>query len=542
MDHEQRYADYLLFLYEIAGRHYADCPEIEALIQDCLVALIVREQRGDNVQNPQGFLSTVLRNKHNDWLRQKYKSAVVSYELPDIPTRDTYAVEEDDHAAVRREIGRLIKIYREVTVRYYLRGRSVEQIAEELGIPKGTVLSRLSASRRQLKGRLQTMESYSKVSYDPKHVTIGIWGWGGLSGEPFALLHSKIEENILYLAYEQPISVQALADAMGMPCPYIEPAVDRLVAGELLGRTSGGLVYTRCFMQRYKDSFGDIPLQEALAAEKARAVWAVVDKHTAPLMTRPEVAAMTDKQKATLLLLTMVQTLWTTVRQSKPATEEEPSSPPERPNGGRWLAIGTVFDSHERRNSIYDASGPCEVTSQLSTASPIDCKLLDYQSVFGDAHWAYKRLPYAFPYQTILRFYASLVTPHIQPDNPHILECIPLFEELHILRRDADGNAVLDIPALTMSEEAEQWAPARERIVEELHRLLDDDLLRIWNHFSRRVPKTVDEAAYYKREGALNAYATAQILAVLEQHVFPYPVVVGETPLILVLYRDTDAL
>ena len=76
----------------------------------------------------------------------------------------------------------------------------------------------------------------------------------------------------LILAYENPVSVRGIADTIGMPTAYIEPLIDKLVEGELMGRTEGGLVYTRCFIQRQSESFGDIPAQEALADKNAEVV------------------------------------------------------------------------------------------------------------------------------------------------------------------------------------------------------------------------------------------------------------------------------
>lgn len=73
-------------------------------------------------------------------------------------------LQREEYASVRREIGRLISLYREVVVRHYVHGQSVEQIAEALSIPRGTVLSRLSAARSQIKEGLEKMEKYAQIS------------------------------------------------------------------------------------------------------------------------------------------------------------------------------------------------------------------------------------------------------------------------------------------------------------------------------------------------------------------------------------------
>ena len=183
-----------------------------------------------------------MKNKYNSYLRKKYRDRIIEYTdvLPEsVDGSDEYAEEErllsEEYAAVRREISRLVYIYREVTVRHYVHGHSVEKIAAEMGLPRGTVLSRLSCAHTQIKKGLKSMEKYSKVSYEPKTGNIGIMGSGGIGGEPFSLISSDIEVNILIIAYKNPISVRDIADTMGMPCAYLEPLIDRLVSGALMG-------------------------------------------------------------------------------------------------------------------------------------------------------------------------------------------------------------------------------------------------------------------------------------------------------------------
>ncbi len=534
---EKRWEELLNYTYETACRLYGDDPDVDMLVQETLLALIKKEQADEHIEYPKGFLATVLRNKHNDQLRRKYRDNIVTYDLPqDLAAEEPEEDLSDEHESVRREISRLLKIYREVTVRHYMHGQPVEQIARELGVPKGTVLSRLSAARRQIKGGLTAMKAYSEASYEPKEVRLGIRGNTGFSNEPFTLVRSKLEKNLLVLAYEKPLSLKDLADAMGMPCAYIEEAVDKLVAGELMGRTSGGLVYTRCFMQRYRDSFGDVVAQERLAAEKAKPVMDIVWKHAAPLMNAPCVASMTDKQKATLLLHILNVTLSFVLMRD--ATSFQEVTLPERPNGGRWLATALVLDANEKLNARYDTSGPVQVSYSEGAGMPMDYMAYDYVSVFGQAHTVYdKILPFKCRSTSIMRLFASFFTERVKTDVAQLYDVLPAFEKLHILRRDESGEMKADIPGLTFQDNTEYLEPIKNAIYEDLRPLLSADLRQLNEQHRNRVPHHVDECGYFLRAGALNAYIPAQMLAIVEQGLFPYPVTVGETPIILVLYR-----
>ncbi len=534
---ETRYEELLNYTYETACHLYGDDPDVDVLVQDTLLALIKKEQSGEHIEHPKGFLSTVLRNKRNDQLRRKYRDSIVTYDFPaDLAAEDPAEDLSDEHEAVRREISRLLKIYREVTVRHYMHGQPVEQIARELGIPKGTVLSRLSAARRQIKGGLTTMKAYSTASYEPKDLSLGIWGNTGFSNEPFTLVRSKLEKNLLILAYEKPIPIKDLADAMGMPCAYIEEAIDKLVAGELMGRTSGGLVYTRCFMQTYRDSFGDVAAQERLSAEKAKLVMDVVWKHAELLFEAPCTIAMSDKQKATLLLHIIHDVLSNLITRDVMVREGEP---PERPNGGRWLATGRVLVANEQTNAKYDTSGPVQVGHSEGAGMPLEYMAYDYNSLFGQAHLAYdKKLPFKCRSTSIMRLFASLFTDRVKTDVAQLYDVLPVFEEMHILRRDENGELKADIPGLTFKDAMELLDPVKQAIYDELKPLLLADLRCLYEQYTNCVPSHVDKRDYFLHAGALNAYIPAQMLAIVEAGLFPYSVTVGETPIILILYRE----
>ena len=546
---EKQCEEYLSYLYSLARRLYPDCLDTDSLVQETLAALIVKIRKGEKVEYPKGFLTAVLKNQYNGWLREKYKRDIVEYSdttfcdtdiVPGDKEKKEYLTEE--YASVRREIGRLIRIYREVTVRHYVHGQTVEQIARELGIPRGTVLSRLSSARNQIKEGLDTMEKYAQISYEPKSVAIEIWGNTGLAGEPLSLIRSDIESNILILAYENPVSVRGIADTMGMPSAYIEPIIDTLVRGELMGRTASGLVYTRCFMQRYEDAFGDIPAQEKLAKEYAVQVWEIVWKYFEPLTKRELFSKMSEKQKATLLLFFMNQMLSEIVHKCRPDIGIEALQLPERPNAGRWLATGTVFENGKYRDNRYDGSGPVYVAYSKECDGNVDCQMFDCQSLFGEAHWAYGNLKYNCSLQSILRFYASFLPCEVKNENELLYELIPEFEQLNILKREASGEIVLDIPALPFEEAKEYWEPVCETIKKELYKLLSGEIKLLWCKRKNRVPKHVDESALFLHAGAASAYVKAQLVEIVERKLMPYPVIIGKIPLIYITYRRREEM
>lgn len=526
------YTEYLDYLYRRVNRKYPDCTDTDTLVQETLLALLTAKNK-KSIDNERAYLNSILSHKYNDMLREKYRNNIVTYELPEslqeLPEED----QSEEYENIRREIGRLINIYREVTVLYYVRSMSITEISEKLEIPKGTVLSRLSKARERVRERMSDMEKYSQLSYEPKKLTIGIWGGAGLNGEPFSLLSSPIEENILIHAYQRPLSIQSISDSMGIPCAYIEPIVEKLINGELMGKTSGGLVYTRCFIRSYKESLGDISAQEGVADRYADYVWRVFYSSFEDLMCTEPYSLMTEKQRAEFLLFALNKVI-ALVIQRIGKSDNGKKDPLERKNGGRWVAYGTVYEKYEEIIERYIRSGPAYFGYWDNTGK-CKCRMMDFQSVFGDAHYAYRSFKYNCQPQSILRFYASFVNKDIKTDNHLLYELCEDFRRLGIVRvNEKNGKHELDIPVLSFAD----WDKA-EKLCQEAADAFDteylDELKRIWLDHKYTVPEHVDIHEHYTHSDGLAVYSVAQMLAIVNKGIFPISIEIGKTPLIVLI-------
>lgn len=204
--------DYVL---KIALQKCSNTYEAQDLCQDTLLAAVKYLSSGKEIENIQAWLVTVLNRKFYDSLRKKYNKPTVCYDLlPDIlnnnePCEDIlHSVEEEE---LRRQIAYLSGIYRDVIVRHYLNGESIEYIAKALNIPQGTVKSRLSNGRTQIRKGFESMNNYTKQSYEPLVLYVGISGIQGLNGEPYSITdNNPIAQNLLFLAYDEPITEKTI--------------------------------------------------------------------------------------------------------------------------------------------------------------------------------------------------------------------------------------------------------------------------------------------------------------------------------------------
>ncbi len=240
--------------------------DAEDLVSETMLAAYAYLHRGGVIDHPRTWLANTLMHKYNSALRKKYRTPVsVSPDaLLGMPDDSDARAEEaffatEEAARVRRELCYLGALHRKVLLRHYFYGESVAEIAQALGIPQGTVKSRLLAGRdalrvRMMKGTEENMNTENKKYPLPGRLDVTWSGRDGPMGEPSSLVNDDlIAENLLILAYKAPLTLPELADAIGIPTVYIEPIVHKLVDAELMAETESGKVYTN-FMIYFPDT------------------------------------------------------------------------------------------------------------------------------------------------------------------------------------------------------------------------------------------------------------------------------------------------
>jgi RNA polymerase sigma-70 factor (ECF subfamily) len=149
-------------LYRVAvtlTRHPADA---EDLVQDTLVRAFRAADRFDG-RHPRAWLLTILRRTHLNRVRKKTPSLLADGEDagrtleelgPSLPSSEEVALSGEFEPVVALALADLSTEYRAVIDLVDLQGLSYAQAAETLGIPKGTVMSRLHRARQRIRERL----------------------------------------------------------------------------------------------------------------------------------------------------------------------------------------------------------------------------------------------------------------------------------------------------------------------------------------------------------------------------------------------------
>jgi len=142
------------------ARRLASRPDAEDLVQEILLAAY---QQLPELRDPERFgawLAGIADNKLRMWhRRQALQLRWLEANGEDVVEGARAEAPEDRavRSLVRRAVGRLTPVQREVVVQHYLKGYSYQQVAGFLGVGTGTVRSRLQKARRRLQQEVMDM-------------------------------------------------------------------------------------------------------------------------------------------------------------------------------------------------------------------------------------------------------------------------------------------------------------------------------------------------------------------------------------------------
>ena len=129
--------------------------DADDLVQEALKRALQYFDRERRIDNLRGYLFRILHNARNDMLRQRMRAGTP------VEVNEQTLVSEDlsqmERFACRQAVGlmqRLSEEHRQVLLLVGVEGMSYREAADVLGLPIGTVMSRLSRARGALREKL----------------------------------------------------------------------------------------------------------------------------------------------------------------------------------------------------------------------------------------------------------------------------------------------------------------------------------------------------------------------------------------------------
>ena len=153
---EVRFAPYQQRLYGFAVAMTGDRDRARDLLHDCVVRAAAARDRPVDEPAFRAWLFTIMRNLWIDQLRAEERRSRMTQTLSDVMALMPVSLESvvTEGFAVRQAFELLSHDHREVLALVDISGFSYQEAADLLGVPRGTVMSRISRARQALAGLL----------------------------------------------------------------------------------------------------------------------------------------------------------------------------------------------------------------------------------------------------------------------------------------------------------------------------------------------------------------------------------------------------
>ena len=165
-DFEKAALSELPLLYRVARRYAMNAAEAEDLVGQTLLSAARAWDNFDG-RHTRSWLITILKNEHLKTIRQKSsRPKTIGFEESGEVSEGDLGSEIDQRAFVEdilRELDSLPEDFRMAVALCDVEQMSYEDAAEALGIPIGTVRSRLFRGRRALREKLKAWPSDTKA-------------------------------------------------------------------------------------------------------------------------------------------------------------------------------------------------------------------------------------------------------------------------------------------------------------------------------------------------------------------------------------------
>lgn len=188
--------------------------------------------RSDNIVNLDGYVYRIARNVWAKYARRLIQSkSLESIDELTVPFYDsTYEDENEMLETLRSEIGYLSDRQRRIVYMHYYEKLSAAEISKRLNISAGTVKWHLSDARNKLKEGITMSINEKNLAINPIYFSsMGHGGEFGATGDTSNMFDTRLKQNIAYVCYHQPKTLEEISRELGVPQVFIADDLKKLV-------------------------------------------------------------------------------------------------------------------------------------------------------------------------------------------------------------------------------------------------------------------------------------------------------------------------
>jgi len=155
-------------LYRYAFRLTGSAADAEDLTQEAFGKALARLDQLRDAARAKGWLFRILRNLYLHQVRDEKRHRIIPLDaVGDLPGRTAEEPPEIDPAHLQQALDELDEGFRTPLILFYFEEFSYRDIAEQMNLPIGTVMSRLARAKAFLRARLSPRESHEPNGISP---------------------------------------------------------------------------------------------------------------------------------------------------------------------------------------------------------------------------------------------------------------------------------------------------------------------------------------------------------------------------------------
>lgn len=133
--------------------------DADDLAQECYLRAFRNWNRFDGRGSRQAWLFAIARNTQTDWFRKQGREARLLEQQRQGATSEAPAPDLNNAEAIWQAVGRLTSEHREIVHLRFAADLSYTEIAQMLGVPIGTVRSRLHRALKAIREQMEEREN-----------------------------------------------------------------------------------------------------------------------------------------------------------------------------------------------------------------------------------------------------------------------------------------------------------------------------------------------------------------------------------------------
>lgn len=239
--------------------------EAEELASKIVLEVYLTLLRKEDIVNLNGYIYKIAQNVFVNYISDRYKSISVDgiERLPYEKDLEEELFKEESYGIIRREISYLSKSQRQIIVLFYFHDKKIREIAQMLSLPENTVKWHLACSRKELKAGMDKIRTIGKLGTDPiKFTGMGHSGQPGEKGDTKEFLSKSLTQNIAYAAYHKTLSVNEIAEELGVNPVFVSDEVDTLEEYGFMDKLPSGKYRTNIYIKELQSEERDSELNK----------------------------------------------------------------------------------------------------------------------------------------------------------------------------------------------------------------------------------------------------------------------------------------